>query len=69
MSHLASRTATEIATQPVAWRQAQRSVPRFAPGLPRRGERVAVVGCGTSWFMPGRVAYLSLSVVLAHADV
>ena len=39
----------EIASQPDCWRLAAKSAD--APGLPRAGERVAVVGCGTSWFM------------------
>ncbi|MET0422707.1 MAG: sugar isomerase [Actinoplanes sp.] len=39
----------EIASQPECWRRAAESA--GAPGLPARGERVAAVGCGTSWFM------------------
>ena len=39
----------EIASQPDCWRLAAKLAD--APGLPARGERVAVVGCGTSWFM------------------
>ncbi|WP_171165120.1 SIS domain-containing protein [Streptomyces sp. I05A-00742] len=45
-----SRTAAELATQPVSWRRAVDAVPGTA-GLPEPGERVAVTGCGTSWFM------------------
>ncbi|MFG3687865.1 SIS domain-containing protein [Micromonospora sp. NPDC047740] len=41
----------EIASQPDCWREAARLVPAVAERLPRPGERVAVVGCGTSWFM------------------
>ncbi|MEU6022227.1 SIS domain-containing protein [Micromonospora sp. NPDC048871] len=41
----------EIASQPDCWRQAADLAPRVLDRLPRRGERVAVVGCGTSWFM------------------
>jgi fructoselysine-6-P-deglycase FrlB-like protein len=40
----------EIGSQPDCWRQAT-AVAVEAAGLPRPGERVAVVGCGTSWFM------------------
>jgi glutamine---fructose-6-phosphate transaminase (isomerizing) len=43
-----SHAGAEIATQPDCWRRAA-TVP--TAGLPRPGERVAVVGCGTSWFM------------------
>ena len=53
-----SRTAEEIASQPDCWQQALDRLPEFAPLLPRPGERVAVVGCGTSWFMAQ--AYASL---------
>jgi fructoselysine-6-P-deglycase FrlB-like protein len=46
----------EIASQPECWRQAAKLFD--APGLPDRGERVAVVGCGSSWFISQ--AYASL---------
>ncbi|GIJ28129.1 hypothetical protein Vqi01_32910 [Micromonospora qiuiae] len=42
---------TEIASQPSCWRQAGELAPKVLDRLPRPGERVAVVGCGTSWFM------------------
>jgi len=41
----------ELASQPDCWRRAARLAPEVAGLLPRRGERVAVVGCGTSWFI------------------
>jgi len=41
----------EILTQPADWRRAAALAPRREDVLPRQGERVAVVGCGTSWFM------------------
>ena len=46
----------EIASQPDCWSHAAKLA--GSPGLPTRGERVAVVGCGTSWFMG--MAYASL---------
>ncbi|MER7047350.1 MULTISPECIES: SIS domain-containing protein [Streptomyces] len=52
-----SRTATEIATQPACWRRAAAAAADFG-GFPRPGERVAVTGCGTSWFMA--IAYAAL---------
>ncbi|NBE54612.1 SIS domain-containing protein [Streptomyces boluensis] len=52
-----SRTAAEIATQPACWRRAAEAAADF-DGLPRPGERVAVTGCGTSWFMA--IAYAAL---------
>ncbi|MGW8763553.1 SIS domain-containing protein [Streptomyces sp. NPDC055815] len=53
-----SRTSVEIASQPGTWRRAAASLAQFAEALPRRGERVAVVGCGTSWFMALAYAHL-----------
>lgn len=41
----------EIASQPSCWRQAASLAPELAPLLRSPGERVAFVGCGTSWFM------------------
>jgi fructoselysine-6-P-deglycase FrlB-like protein len=38
----------ELASQPACWRRAA-STP--VEGLPRPGARVAVIGCGTSWFV------------------
>ncbi|WP_418957775.1 SIS domain-containing protein [Streptomyces tritici] len=52
-----SRTAAETATQPACWRRAARAAADFE-GLPAPGERVAVTGCGTSWFMA--LAYAAL---------
>ena len=54
----ASRTSVEIATQPATWRQAAQTLPQHIDALPRRGERVAVVGCGTSWFVAQSYAAL-----------
>jgi fructoselysine-6-P-deglycase FrlB-like protein len=48
----------EIASQPETWRRAAELVPAVSDGLPRRGERVAVVGCGTSWFIAMSYAVL-----------
>jgi fructoselysine-6-P-deglycase FrlB-like protein len=52
------RTSVEIASQPQCWRQAADLAPSRAACLPRRGERVAAVGCGTSWFMAQSYAAL-----------
>jgi fructoselysine-6-P-deglycase FrlB-like protein len=48
----------EINSQPDCWRQAATLAGTSAGALPRPGERVAVVGCGTSWFMA--MAYAGL---------
>lgn len=47
---------TEIASQPDCWTRA--AALAQSPGLPAPGERVAVVGCGTSWFMAKAYAVL-----------
>ena len=47
----AGRTEAEVASQPGCWRRAARLASQVAGQLPARGERVAVAGCGTSWFM------------------
>ena len=46
-----SRTEQEVASQPACWRRAGQLAADVAGVLPARGERVAVAGCGTSWFM------------------
>ncbi|MER5637439.1 sugar isomerase [Kitasatospora sp. NPDC002227] len=61
-----SRTAEELATQPANWRTAAALAEAAAPALPRRGERVAVVGCGTSWFMAQ--AYAALRESGGHGE-
>src|SRR5207244_10816347 len=40
----------EIASQPACWGLAVDLASRSADRLPAAGERVAVIGCGTSWF-------------------
>ena len=44
-------TEREIASQPACWRRAAGLTASVAGALPASGERVAVAGCGTSWFM------------------
>jgi len=51
-----SHVEVEIASQPDCWRRAAELAD--SPGLPRPGERVAVAGCGTSWFMAKAYAAL-----------
>ena len=53
-----THVAAEIATQPACWRQAATMVGEFEADLPLKGERVAVVGCGTSWFIAMTYAVL-----------
>jgi fructoselysine-6-P-deglycase FrlB-like protein len=47
----AGSTEAEIASQPACWRRAAALAAGVAGLLPAPGERVAVAGCGTSWFM------------------
>ncbi|MFC8390310.1 MULTISPECIES: SIS domain-containing protein [unclassified Streptomyces] len=48
----------ELSSQPECWSRAAAQAPSHAPVLPAAGERVAVVGCGTSYFMAQAVASL-----------
>ncbi|MET7706350.1 SIS domain-containing protein [Micromonospora sp. NPDC005413] len=66
MSHVAS----EIASQPETWRRAVDLVaqPGVARALPQPGERVAVVGCGTSYFMAQSFAALRESAGQGETD-
>ncbi len=46
-----SSIESELATQPDCWLRAAGLAAELAGVLPARGERVAVTGCGTSWFI------------------
>lgn len=59
----------EIPSQPEAWRRAGRLAATVGPQLPRPGERVAVIGCGTSWFMAEAYAVLREQSGLGETDV
>lgn len=56
----------EIASQPACWQQAVALAATVTDKLPRRGERVAVVGCGTSWFMA--MVYAALRESAGHGE-
>lgn len=58
----------ETARQPQAWLTAASTVAAGAEGLPVPGERVAVVGCGTSWFMAEAYAVLREGRGLGETD-
>ncbi len=64
MSHVES----ELASQPACWRAAIELAAGSGPHLPRRGQRVAVVGCGTSWFMAMAYARLRETAGLGETD-
>jgi CRISPR-associated protein Cas5a/b/c len=59
---------TEIVSQPGCWRRAGEVAARSKGLLPRDGERVAIVGCGTSWFMAQAYASLRESTGQGETD-
>jgi fructoselysine-6-P-deglycase FrlB-like protein len=59
-------TEAEIASQPACWLRAAGLAGDVAGVLPARGERVAVVGCGTSWFIAQ--SYAALREASGHGE-
>jgi fructoselysine-6-P-deglycase FrlB-like protein len=61
---------SEIASQPDCWREAAAlaTTASVASALPAPGERVAVVGCGTSWFVAMAYAALRERAGLGETD-
>ena len=53
MTHPSRHVSTEIADQPSAWARAAKLglTESVRHSLPERGQRVAIIGCGTSFFM------------------
>jgi len=64
MPHVSS----EIHRQPQSWARAALLAPSVGTALPRSGERVAVMGCGTSWFMAEAYATLRESSGQGETD-
>lgn len=56
----------ELASQPECWRRATELAGAVGDLLPRRGEQVAAVGCGTSWFMA--MGYAALRESAGHGQ-
>lgn len=56
----------EIASQPEIWAKTAEFAPSVLHKLPKKGERVAVTGCGSSWFMS--MAYASLREAAGHGE-
>jgi fructoselysine-6-P-deglycase FrlB-like protein len=56
----------ELASQPGCWEQAVAALPDHVTKLPARGERVAVVGCGTSLYIAR--AYAALREAAGHGE-
>ncbi|MET9881865.1 SIS domain-containing protein [Streptomyces sp. NPDC006430] len=53
-----SHVAYELGTQPECWERAAELAPAQRPVLPKPGERTAIVGCGTSYYMAQAAAVL-----------
>ncbi|QES51583.1 sugar isomerase [Streptomyces venezuelae] len=53
-----SHVAYELSTQPDCWERAAELAPAHRAVLPRPGERTAIVGCGTSYYMAQAAAAL-----------
>jgi fructoselysine-6-P-deglycase FrlB-like protein len=60
--------SAEIARQPDCWRRAAALAGGPIEGLPQDGERVAFVGCGTSWFVGQALAGLRESAGRGETD-
>lgn len=60
--------ATEVATQPDNWVDAARLAREHRDVLPRPGERVAILGCGTSLYVARAVAALRESLGQGETD-
>ncbi|WP_105972607.1 SIS domain-containing protein [Streptomyces geranii] len=58
----------ELNSQPECWTRAAAEAAEHADALPATGERVAIVGCGTSYFMAQAVAALRESAGQGETD-
>lgn len=63
-----SMTTTEISSQPHTWRRALRDIEQARELLAAPGERVLVIGCGTSAFVAQSFAYLRDAAGLGETD-
>ena len=70
MTHPSRHVSAEIADQPSAWVRAAKLAltERVHDALPERGQRVAIIGCGTSFFMAQSFAYLRESAGHGETD-
>lgn len=65
---MSAHVTAEIAGQPDCWRRAAALAGPLADRLPRSGERVAVVGCGTSYMIARAYAALRESLGAGETD-
>jgi fructoselysine-6-P-deglycase FrlB-like protein len=56
----------ELASQPLTWRKAAQTASVAAERLPKQGERLAIIGCGTSYFIAQAMA--SLREAAGHGE-
>ena len=63
-----SVTTQEIESQPGVWRDAVALLPDVAQKLPERGARVALMGCGTSYYMAQAAAAAREALGLGETD-
>ena len=63
---MAGSTEAEIASQPACWLRAGELAAAVGAVLPAPGERVAVAGCGTSWFIAQ--SYAALREAAGHGE-
>jgi fructoselysine-6-P-deglycase FrlB-like protein len=63
-----SVTLEEIESQPSVWRQATETALDVAPRLPPAGRRIAIVGCGTSYYIAQSVAVARESAGQGESD-
>src|SRR3954465_3533417 len=61
-------TSEEIASQPVVWQQTAPLTDTARHELPAPGERMLILGCGTSWFVAQSLAELRESAGLGETD-
>lgn len=59
---------SEIFSQPEIWQQTADMAQKYSELLPQTGERVAFVGCGTSWFMSMAAAARREGLGLGESD-
>jgi fructoselysine-6-P-deglycase FrlB-like protein len=65
---VAKFASAEVLSQPQMWEQVVELYPSVADKLPAKGERVAFVGCGTSWFVSMSAAVMRESYGLGESD-
>lgn len=63
-----SATRVEIASQPEMWERAVNLLTYVRPKLPEAGARVAILGCGTSFFIAQAAALVRESSGLGETD-